>query len=65
MKKIICALVAAVLAASFCSCSSSGSSDTLPEIAAGEKADFEVSTPKESSREIAERIRSYTVIACG
>ena len=38
---------------------------TLPEIAAGKKADFEVSTPKESSREIAERIRSYTVIACG
>lgn len=46
MKKIICALVAAVLAAALRSCSSSGSSDTLPEIAAGEKADFEVSTPQ-------------------
>lgn len=45
MKKIICALVAAVLAAALCSCSSSSSSDTLPEIAAGKKADFEVSTP--------------------
>ena len=31
MKKIICALVAAVLAAALCSCSSSGSSDTQSE----------------------------------
>jgi len=31
MKKIICALVAAVLAAALCSCSSSGSSDTQTE----------------------------------